>query len=150
MLEYNTLIKEKVLTVRDVDTTFKKAKISSSADAAEYARQFYHEDISIYESFFIILLSIQNNVMAYAKISQGGVAGTVVDSRIILKYAIDTLASALILIHNHPSGECEPSNNDMAITTKIKTGAEAIDIKLLDHIIVGDFKYFSFADEGLI
>lgn len=91
-----------------------------------------------------------NNTIGYAKISQGGVAGTVVDVKIIAKYAIDTLASSVILAHNHPSGNTQPSRADKDITQKIKDSLKLFDISVLDHIILTEDEYFSFADEGLI
>ena len=83
---------------------FEIIKVRSSEDAFNFAKEFYHEDILIYESAFIILLNQANNVTGYAKISQGGISQTLVDKRIIAKYAIDALSSAVIFVHNHPSG----------------------------------------------
>ncbi|MBN2611526.1 MAG: DNA repair protein RadC [Bacteroidales bacterium] len=103
-----------------------------------------------YEEFWILLLNRSNRVVKKVKISQGGVAGTVIDNRLILKTAIENLASSVILCHNHPSGNLNPSEADADITGKLKVAAEYMDIKLLDHIIVADHAYFSFADEGRI
>ncbi|MFO7658326.1 MAG: DNA repair protein RadC [Bacteroidales bacterium] len=103
-----------------------------------------------YEEFWILLLNRSNRVVSKIKISQGGVAGTVIDNRLILKTAIENLASSIILCHNHPSGNLNPSEADTDITKKLKVAAEYMDIKLLDHIIVSDHAYFSFADEGRI
>ena len=91
---------------------FEIVKIKSSIDSCEFARKFYHEDILIYESSFIILLNSANNVMGYAKISQGGVCNTQVDIRLVAKYAIDSLATSVIFVHNHPSGNAKPSIED--------------------------------------
>jgi len=129
-----------------------KAKITSSKDCADYARQFYFEDIEIFESMFIILLNRQNITECWVKISQGGTVGTVVDVKLIAKYAIDGLACSVIMVHNHPSGNNQPSDCDKLITDKIKNGLKLLDINLIDHIILTPEtrKYYSFADEGLI
>ena len=82
--------------------------------------------------------------------SQGGITGTVIDIRVILKKAIQKLATSIIVCHNHPSGNTEPSEADKKITTKLKNAADFIEIKLLDHLIVTENEYFSFADEGMI
>jgi DNA repair protein RadC len=82
--------------------------------------------------------------------SKGGISGTVVDIRIILKQAIESLASSIILCHNHPSGNLKPSNEDILLTRKCKDAALLLDIKLLDHLIFNENKYFSFCDEGML
>lgn len=132
------------------EANFKKVKITSSKDAAKYARNFFQEDIEIYESFFMILLNRANNTDAYVKISQGGIAGTVVDLKLIAKYAIDCLASGVIVCHNHPSGTLYPSEQDKLITGKINNALKLLDIKLLDHIILTKESYYSFADENIL
>lgn len=101
---------------------------------------------------FLLLLNNSNNTLGYVKISQGGITGTVVDIRIIAKYAIESLATAVILCHNHPSGNLKPSEADKILTTKVYKGLELLDIKVLDHIILvpDSEEYFSFADEGLM
>lgn len=143
-------IKNYNLTVKESESEFKKVKITSSKEAYKVIKQFYHEDIEIYESFFILLLNRANETIGYAKISQGGVTGTVVDTKIIAKYCIDTLASSVILAHNHPSGNLYPSNADIKITTKIKKALGFIDTAVLDHLILSKKGYYSFADEGEI
>ena len=129
---------------------FKRAKITKSKDAADYARQFYFDDMIIYESVFIIMMNRQNNTCGYAKISQGGISGTVVDIRLILKYAIDSLASSIILVHNHPSGNLKASQQDIQIAKRLKEAAGLMDIVLLDSIIINENGHSSLADEGLI
>jgi DNA repair protein RadC len=133
-----------------VKSEFKKVKIKSSKDASTYIRAFFQDDIEIYESFFMILLNRANNTEAYVKISQGGVVGTIVDVKLIAKYAIDCLASGVIVCHNHPSGELTPSDADRRITQKIKQALNFLDINLLDHIILTKENYLSFADEGIL
>ena len=127
---------------------FEIIKVRSSEDA--FAKEFYHEDILIYESAFIILLNQANNVTGYAKISQGGISQTLVDKRIIAKYAIDALSSAVIFVHNHPSGNIKPSQEDINLSDEIKKGLNLFGIKLLDSIIISDDKYYSMLDEGVL
>lgn len=103
-----------------------------------------------HEEFWILLLNRSNKVIDKMKISQGGVAGTVIDKKIILKMALENLASSIILCHNHPSGNINPSQADIEITKGINDAAKLMDIKLLDHIIVADQDYYSFLDEGLL
>lgn len=101
-----------------------------------------------HEEFWVLLLNRSNTVITKFKLSQGGVSGTVIDVRLILKPAIENLASSIILCHNHPSGNIYPSDADEKITQKVSEAADVMDIKVLDHVIVTDRSYFSFADEG--
>jgi DNA repair protein RadC len=103
-----------------------------------------------YEEFWVLYLNRSNGVIDKEKISLGGTAGTVIDVKIILKHGIEKLASSLVLVHNHPSGNIQPSENDKAITQKIMEAGKLMDISTLDHVIIGDTKYFSFADEGIL
>lgn len=103
-----------------------------------------------HEEFWLLMLNRANRVLGRFKVSQGGLSGTVIDTRIILKKALDNLASSIIVCHNHPSGNNQPSDADIKITEKLKKAAEMLEIKLLDHIIIAEKSYFSFADEGLI
>lgn len=129
---------------------FSIEKIRTSNDAVRFSRKFYHDDISIYESSFILLLNHVSNVIGYAKISQGGLCSTVVDIRIVAKYAIDCLASSVILVHNHPSGNVSPSAEDTRLSTRLKEGLRILDINFLDSIIIAEDNYTSMADEGMI
>jgi DNA repair protein RadC len=103
-----------------------------------------------HEQFWVLLLNRSNQVMAKRMISAGGVAGTVVDAKMVFQPAIELLASGIILCHNHPSGNLQPSQADIDITRKIKRSATDLDIVLLDHIIISASGYYSFADEGAI
>jgi DNA repair protein RadC len=103
-----------------------------------------------HEEFWVLYLSRSNQIKDKEKISLGGTSGTVIDVKIIMKYAIEKLASGIILIHNHPSGNIQPSDNDLKITEKIKKAGQLMDIATLDHIIIGDTNYYSFADEGIL
>lgn len=129
---------------------FDKKQVTSSKQAYDYIKKFYFDDIDIYESTFILLLDQSAKTIGYAKVSQGGVAGTVVDIKIICKYAIDSLASGVILAHNYPSGSLSASVQDQNITKRVKDALLIMDVRLMDHLILTSDGYFSFADEGLI
>ena len=101
-----------------------------------------------YEEFWIIHLSRSNRIIARECVSRGGTAATVVDVKLILKSALNKLASSMILVHNHPSGNLMPSQQDDDITRRIKAGAATLDIRVLDHVIITQSGYYSYADEG--
>ena len=103
-----------------------------------------------HEEFWIVLLNRSNTVLKHILLSKGGVNQTVVDKKLICKYAIDHLASAIILYHNHPSGNINPSKADINLTSHIEKALALIDVQLFDHIVVGNNTYFSFADGGLL
>ncbi len=103
-----------------------------------------------HEEFWIIFLNNSNKVLYKQQSSKGGLTGTIVDVRIVFKKAIELFATAIILCHNHPSGKLQPSNADKLITTKLKKAGETLDIKVLDHLIITENDYFSFADESLL
>jgi DNA repair protein RadC len=140
----------KLFELKKIQTEFPSVKITSPDEAADFIRQFYFDDIEIFESFFILLLNQANKTIGYAKISQGGIAGTVVDIRIIAKYAIESLASSVILAHNHPSGNLKPSQADLDITQKIKAGLKILDIKVFDHLILTADSFYSFESNNEI
>ena len=125
-----------------------RPKINSSADAANIFKPLL-SDIP-HEEFWVLLLNRNNLVIDKMIISRGGITGTVIDVRIIMKMALECLACSIILCHNHPSGNLIPSEADKEITRKIKDAGKLFDISVLDHVIVGNNSYFSFADEGLI
>ncbi|MBN1413769.1 MAG: DNA repair protein RadC [Bacteroidales bacterium] len=125
-----------------------RMKITSSDDV--FKTLYPHLADLSHEEFWILLLNRSNKIIEKRKISQGGIAGTVTDVRMILKSAIEVLASSIILCHNHPSGNLQPSEADIQITQKLKDSAHIMDIRLLDHIIIAGKQYYSFADENLI
>ena len=143
---YKSTISE--YSLKYTKTDIQKTKITTSENAYSVIKKFYFDDINIYESFFILLLNRANNTTGFAKISQGGTAGTVVDIKIIAKYAVESLSSAVIICHNHPSGNKQPSDADLNITRKIKDALLLLDIKLIDHIIITENDFYSFADNG--
>jgi DNA repair protein RadC len=136
--------------VQEKDGSFAKTKIGSSGQAADYLRQFWGDDMEIFESFFLLLLSQSQQTIGYVKISQGGIAGTVVDVSIVAKYAIESLARGVVLCHNHPSGNVKPSEADIQLTAKVKSGLKLFDIQVVDHVILTADSYYSFADNGIL
>jgi DNA repair protein RadC len=104
----------------------------------------------LHEEFWILFLNRSNKVINRMKLSQGGISGTVTDVRMVMKKAIENLASGIIVCHNHPSGNLNPSESDTRITQKIKEAGNLMDIQLLDHLIVSEKDYYSFADNGLL
>ena len=140
----------KLFELKKIQTNFPKVKITESEQAAKFIKQFYGDDIEIFESFFILLLDRNNQTIGYAKISQGGICATVVDVRIIAKYAVESLCSGIILAHNHPSGNLNPSGQDLEITNKIKQALKIFDVAVLDHVILTAESYYSMVDNGAI
>ena len=110
--------------------------------------QMWSDNIQFVEEFNILLLDRASRVLGFKNISKGGVAGTVVDAKIIFSAALLANASSIILAHNHPSGGLQPSEGDIEITRKIKDAGKVLDIKVLDHLIVTSRGYYSFVDEG--
>lgn len=126
----------------------KITKIGSSRDAFEHLQPIIGD--LLHEEFWVVYLNNANKILFTAQLSKGGLTGTLVDVRIAMKQAIELGAVALILAHNHPSGTLTPSEADRSITQKLKLAAEALDIKILDHLIVTQKEYFSFADENAL
>ncbi len=126
----------------------KEFKIHSSQDTFD----FINGDLIDldHEEFWIILLKRNNEVILKQQVSRGGVSGTVVDPKIIFKKAIEEMASGLILVHNHPSGNLRASREDTALTKKIREGCRSLDVNLLDHMIIANNSFYSFADENLL
>jgi len=129
-----------------------RPQIRCSQDAVDILLQYWDEDeMELLENFNILLLDRANRVMGFVNVSKGGIAGTVVDAKIIFATALKARASAIILSHNHPSGNLHPSSADIEITKKLRAGGKLLDIFVLDHVILTPSKaYYSFADEGLI
>ena len=123
-------------------------KITGSSDVARYLRPLIG-DIP-YEESWVLFLNRQNKIIDKQRLSQGGMTGTVIDVRLVLKMALEKHATSLIFAHNHPSGNLEASDADRKITRQIKDAGVIMDIPLLDHLIITQGGYFSFADEGLL
>jgi DNA repair protein RadC len=124
------------------------AQIRSSKDVADIFQPLLSD--LLHEEFWILFLNRSNKVINRMKLSQGGISGTVTDVRLVMKEAIECLASGIIVCHNHPSGNLNPSESDSKITQKIKVAGNLMDIQLLDHLIISDKDYYSFADNGML
>jgi len=124
------------------------SKIGSSKDAFEILQPIMGE--LEHEEFWILYLNNSNKVLHRAQLSKGGITGTLVDVRIVMKQSLELGAVAILLAHNHPSGTLKPSQADKNITQKIKTASESLDIKVLDHLIITQKDYFSFADNQIL
>lgn len=130
------------------EEALEKNKITSSKSVFELMQPKIGE--LQHEEFWIVYLNNSNKVIQKNQLSKGGITGTLVDVRLVLKNALEVGATGLILTHNHPSGTLKPSEADKQITNKLKTAAESLDIKVLDHLIITEKAYFSFADETLL
>lgn len=128
-----------------------RRKVSSSQDVYEILTQCYDENQMGYREFFVILLlNRANKVLGWVKISEGGISGTVADTKMIFAIALQTGASAVILSHNHPSGNLKPSESDIKTTDTLKKAGKMLDLPILDHVIITEDGYTSLADEGLM
>jgi len=125
-------------------------KISKSSDAEKIFRSIWGNDLNYRESFYALYLNRANKIFGYQLISFGGISGTVVDAKCIYQAALKALAVNLILAHNHPSGNGEPSDADIKITKKLKDAGKLLDITLLDHLIILPEGYTSMTDEGYL
>ena len=128
--------------------SFEKPTVKDSREIAGYLQALLRDHH--HEVFVVVFLNRANRINHYEIISEGGITGTVADPRIILKKALEEDAVSIILCHNHPSGNLLPSRADEELTYKIKEAAKYFDIKVLDHIIVSEEGYYSFADEGIL
>jgi len=126
----------------------KITKITSSKSVFELLQPLMGE--LQHEEFWIVYLNNSNKVLHKAQLSKGGITGTLVDVRLVMKQALELGAVGLILAHNHPSGTLKPSAADKQITQKLKRSAEVLDIKVLDHLIITQKEYYSFADQGIL
>jgi DNA repair protein RadC len=130
------------------DSSLQKVTVRSSKDVAEFLK-LRLSDLT-YEVFAVVLLNRANRIIHFEIVSKGGITGTIADPRIILKLALLHGATGIILSHNHPSGNLQPSQADDQVTRNIQKAAEIMDIKLLDHLIVSDDGYYSYVDEGFL
>ena len=140
--------------LREVSAVYKKnnsvrnIKVSSAQDVNDFIRTIYPVGINIREAMLVVFLNNSNRTLGYSVASIGGITGTVVDVRLILRDALLTQSTSIILVHNHPSGNLKPSQADISITDKVKKAAKFMDIRLLDHLIITENQYYSMADEG--
>jgi len=157
LIEFKGIGKAKAITIaaalelgrrRRGEEALKKKKISSSVSVFELMQPIIGE--LLHEEFWVIYMNNSNKVIQKNLLSKGGITGTFVDVRLTLKNALEVGATGIILAHNHPSGTLKPSEADKQLTKKLKTAAESLDIKVLDHLIITEKSYFSFADENLL
>jgi DNA repair protein RadC len=127
-----------------------REKISASRDAYNILKPFYAGTMEHKECFFALYLNRANKVVGCMKLSEGGITETIIDQRILFEGALLAHSTAIILSHNHPSGQLFPSESDKAATNNIKAACKIMNFQLLDHIILTESGYYSFADEGLI
>jgi len=143
----------------EVKATYKKSRkknqikeivINSSRSVSDFVKSVYPVDVNYQEAFCVLYLNRANKTVGFSVISTGGVSGVMVDKKLIFQQALLTHSSSIILIHNHPSGTLKPSGADVELTKSVKGGAKLLDIEVLDHVIITENSYYSFADEGLI
>jgi len=129
-----------------------RPKITGSSDAILIFRQLFSEDwIDHHEEFKVMILNRSNKVLGVLNLSKGGITGTVADIRLVLQFAIKGNATSVVICHNHPSGNLQPSEADISITKRVSEALKIFDMNLLDSIILAsDDKYYSFADESLL
>lgn len=152
------MVQNTLFQVAEVNLTYSpnykiadRPKISSSNDAFSIVQsQWDLGKINLLEEFKILLLNRANRVLGMITLSQGGVSGTVVDPKLIFVAALKAAASYIVLVHNHPSEELKPSNEDLKLTKKLVEGGKLLDILVVDHLIITKNRYYSFCDEGLI
>lgn len=126
----------------------KRLRITSSSDAYDLMKPDLMDETV--ESFYIIILDRNNNLLKKQLVSRGGSNSTVVDPKVIFKYALEVMANSVILVHNHPSGNLRPSEQDKRLTEKLVNAGKILDVSVIDHVIFADCGYFSFADNGII
>ena len=157
LMKYNGIGQAKAITIiaalelgrrRRTEDALERSKISSSSSVFELMQPLIGD--LPHEEFHIIYLNNSNKVIRKMQLSKGGITGTLVDVRLALRMALEIGATSIILCHNHPSGNLNPSSADKQLTQKLKAAGESLDIKILDHLIVTERSYFSFADEGLL
>jgi DNA repair protein RadC len=125
-------------------------KLSCSKDSADVLRTIWSDKLEHTEEFVVICLSRANRMLGWAKVSSGGLSGTVADPKVIFQIALKSNASSIILAHNHPSGNLQPSEMDIRLTRRNKEAGLMLDLQVIDHIILTSEGYYSFADEGTL
>jgi len=155
LMKYKGIGEAKAITIvaalelgrrRKETNAVKRKKIGSSNDVFIIFKELIG-DIN-HEEFWVLLLNRANKILSKERISIGGVSGTMADAKVIFKVALDKMASSIILIHNHPSGNNKPSESDIRLTKKIIEAGKVLEISVLDHVIIAENNYYSFADEG--
>lgn len=145
---FNSNLAEIEVTYRTKVPAADRRKISSSRDANEIFREIWSDTLEFREEFYILLLNRANKVLGWYRVSSGGLTGTVADTRIIFSVALKSLACAIVLAHNHPSGNLQPSEADLSLTKNLAAAGKILEITVLDHLILTKDSFYSFADEG--
>lgn len=157
LIEFKGIGKAKAISIaaalelgrrRRKQLAIERTKITGSKDVFEYIHPELED--KPYEEFWVIFLNRANSIIDSEIISRGGVSGTVVDPKIVFRAALQRLASSIILCHNHPSGNLKPSDSDRKLTRKVVEAGKLVEINVLDHLIIGDNAFFSFADHRMI
>lgn len=157
LMEFKGIGEAKAITIaaalelgrrRRGEEALERKKITSSTSVFELMQPVIGE--LPHEEFWIVYLNNSNKVIQKNQLSKGGITGTLVDVRLALKTALEVGATGIILTHNHPSGTLKPSTADKQLTQKLNTAAQSLDIKVLDHLIITEKAYFSFADENML
>jgi DNA repair protein RadC len=144
------VLREIEVTYRNPMKISESTRIVQSKDIETLLRKIWSDNIEFCESFYLICLNRSNRVLGWVKTSQGGLSGTVVDIRHIFSIALKANSASIVVAHNHPSANTKPSEQDIQITKKIKDAGRLLDIPLLDHVILTNEGYLSFADEGIL
>src|ERR1035437_8776372 len=148
LLNYN--LAEIQVSYRTKVKASERRQIKTSKDCESVFREIWSSSMEFKEEFYIILLNRANKVLGWYKVSEGGMSGTVVDPKLVFSIALKSLASSLVLAHNHPSGNLKPSTEDIHLTKRLKEAGALLEIPVLDHLILTNDGYFSFADEGMM
>ena len=150
-------IMEKISKLQEIKVSYNRVKgsesVTSSSKAFEICKQVYSLQeacISLREYFYILFLNRSNKIIGFFQLSSGGISGTVADPKLAFSIALKCIASSIILVHNHPSGNAKPSECDISLTRKFKEGGKLLDIAVLDHLIITEEGFYSFADEGMM
>jgi DNA repair protein RadC len=147
---FTSSIQEIEIYYRNKVKASERPKICGSRDAYEHFLSIWSPHMDRVEEFTVLVLNRANRVLGYARISQGGLSGTVADPKVIFQVALKSNSCSIIIAHNHPSGNTQPSESDIQLTRKLKDAGAVLDLPVLDHLIVSSEGYYSFADEGLL
>lgn len=134
------------ISARGIESDFPQQIITTAAMSAKFARNFYDDDIELYESFHAMFLNRQNQIIGYSKVGEGSLTGTMADIKRVIKTALDCNSCAIILVHNHPSGNLRSSGADDTLTKKLATACSYFDVQVLDHIILTKDSYSAYTD----
>ena len=154
-LTQSLIVKLKNMKIAEISINYKPLegvtpiqKIKGSKDGVEFFRAVWSDRMEYIEEVYMLLLNRCNSILGFVKVSEGGTSAAVIDTKIVFQAALKANAQSIVLCHNHPSGNCAPSEADIQLTKKIKEAGKILELALLDHIIITKNSYYSFADEG--